>query len=105
MLDLLKKMVYLGLGAAAITEEKLRQTLDEMIVQGKLGEKEGEELLQEFLQALSENQQKLQTLIEDRIRHFLQDLPLVTKEELQRLERRLESLERRLEQVEREPQA
>lgn len=100
MFELLKKALYLGLGAVSLTEEKLRQMLDEMVAQGALGKKEGEELIKEFLQTASENRQKLQKLIEDRVKLVLQELSLVTKEELHQLTHRLEVLEKRVQELE-----
>lgn len=102
MFELLKKALYVGLGAVSLTEEKLRQMLDEMVAQGALGKKEGEELIKEFLQTASENRQKWQQLIEERVKLVLQELSLVTKEDLHQLEQRLEVLEKRVQDLEKD---
>jgi polyhydroxyalkanoate synthesis regulator phasin len=40
MLDIIKKSIYLGLGAASVTKEKVESLIDELIEKGQLAKEE-----------------------------------------------------------------
>ena len=48
MEETLKKIVYAGVGLAAQATEKFESTVDELIAKGKLSDKEGKKIVDDF---------------------------------------------------------
>ncbi len=89
MLEVIKKSILAGIGAIALTEEKVKELIDEFVQKGELSQKEGESLVSELQKVIDEHKTKLTTTIDDHIKSFLKELNLVTKPDLTELEKSL----------------
>jgi polyhydroxyalkanoate synthesis regulator phasin len=106
MLEVIKKSVLASIGMLALTEEKIQELTDELIQKGKLSQKEGESLVNEFQKALDENKTKLAAMIHEQVKSLLKELNLVTKDNLKELEKSLKQdfakLEKQLAKLEKQ---
>lgn len=97
MIDVLKKTLEIGLGAAAMTQEKLKEITDELVVKGKLTEKEGSDMLNEFKKIAQDSQKKMKSLVEEQVLAVMKDLGIATTSDIKALEGKISKVEAKLE--------
>ena len=93
MLEMLKKTVFVGLGATVITAEKLRGKLDELVEKGKISAKDAQEMtgkiMDEGRKEFEESSQKLAEAIDEAMRKA----NFARQKDLEELRARVEKLE------------
>ena len=47
-MEMVKNMVYAGVGLASMTSEKVKETIDELVEKGRISDTEGKRIVQEF---------------------------------------------------------
>jgi len=97
MFDVIKKTLEVGLGAVTMTQEKLKEITDELVVKGNLTEKEGGDILKELLKTADDSRRKLRETVEDQVRKVITELGLATSSDIKTLEGKIEALEKKLE--------
>jgi polyhydroxyalkanoate synthesis regulator phasin len=106
MLDIIKKSMLAGIGALALTEEKIQEMIDEFVQKGQLSHKEGESLVNELQKVIDENKTKLNTMIDEHIKSLMDELNMVTKDDLTEMEKSLKKdfakMEKRLAKLEKQ---
>ncbi len=104
MFEVVKKSILAGIGVMAVTEEKVQEVLDEFVEKGKLTQKEGESLFDEVQKIVQENKEKVSAMIDERVKFILDELHLLTKEDLTEMETRLKDdltkIDKRLAKIE-----
>ncbi|MCD5390797.1 hypothetical protein LR007_02915 [candidate division NPL-UPA2 bacterium] len=93
--DLVKNLVALGLGALAISEEKVREITRELIKRGELKKGDAPKFTKEILKKTDRSRKEIEKGISQMIKKALANLPLVSRDELSKLERRIEKLEKK----------
>ncbi len=93
--DLVKKLTCLGLGALAISEEKMREITKELIKRGELKKADAPKLIKEILKKTARSRKEIEKGINQMIKKALAKSQLVSRDELSKLERRVEKLERK----------
>lgn len=96
MLELLEKAVKTTIGIAAITQQKAEELVTEMKERYKLSEDEGKHLLDRIQAIVKEGQEKATEMAEVEVKKVVDRLGLVSREELERLAKRVQDLESRL---------
>lgn len=99
MLDLIKKSLEAAIGGITLTQEKMKEIADELVVKGHLSKKEGADLLKELKNVAKENQKKIGGLIEDQVRSILKDVGVASSSEIKALKGRIAALEKELEKT------
>jgi len=89
MLDVIKKSIFAGIGALALTEEKVQEVIDEFVQKGQISQKEAESLVSEVQKVVDHHKTKLTTMIDEQVKRILDELHLVTKDDLAELEKNL----------------
>jgi polyhydroxyalkanoate synthesis regulator phasin len=89
MLDVIKKSIFAGIGALALTEEKVQEVIDEFVQKGQISQKEAESLVSEVQKVVDQHKTKLTTMIDEQVKRILDELHLVTKDDLVELEKSL----------------
>ena len=106
MLDIMKKSLLAGIGAIAMTEDKIQELIDDVVQKGEISEKEGDSLVKEFRDAVDEQRAKILQTIDERVQCVLHDLHLVTKDDIADLEKNLKKdfskIEKRLAKMEKQ---
>lgn len=92
MIDLVKKTLLTGLGAALLTKEKIEEVANVFVEKGKLSEQEGRALADELLTRSEESREELKKQIEERIQAALEKMDLAKKSELEELKQEMEEL-------------
>jgi polyhydroxyalkanoate synthesis regulator phasin len=95
MLELLEKAVMTTIGVAAITQKKTEELVAEMKERYKLSEDEGKNLVDRIQNIAKESREKVRELAECEVQKVVDRLGLVSREEFDRLSKRVQDLESR----------
>jgi polyhydroxyalkanoate synthesis regulator phasin len=94
MLDLIKKGIYLGIGAASVTKEKVEALIDELIEKGQLKQDEKSHTMQEILDRLEQEEQKLTGKIKQTVEKVISETGIPTQKDLEEIKQKLSKLEK-----------
>jgi polyhydroxyalkanoate synthesis regulator phasin len=97
MIELIKKAVVTGMGAASLTKEKIDEFSKELINVGKLSEQEGEKLVKELRKKAEESKESLKQQTEFLVEAALQRMQLAKLADVERLEAEIAELRKELE--------
>lgn len=95
MLELLEKAVMTTIGVAAMTQKKAEELVAEMKDRFKLSEDEGKQLVERLQDIARENREKVVEMAEAEVQKVVERLGLVSRDEFDRLAKRVQELESR----------
>ncbi|MDD2540577.1 MAG: phasin family protein [Desulfuromonadaceae bacterium] len=95
MLEMLEKTVMTTIGVVAITQKKAEELVAEMKERFKLSEDEGKQMVDRIQAIANENKEKVREMAEAEVQKIVDRLGLVTREEFDRLVKRVQELESR----------
>jgi polyhydroxyalkanoate synthesis regulator phasin len=95
MIDLFKKAVAVGIGAAVVTKEKVQSTLDELVEKGRLSADEAKQLGERILAEGEAETEKAKVEASKFFNDLLHKANLATSDDLAALEARIRDLEGR----------
>ncbi|ACH37924.1 MULTISPECIES: phasin family protein [Citrifermentans] len=93
MFELFEKVMLTALGAAAITQKKGEELVQEMKSRYKISEEEGRAFLDRIQEMVKTGQQRSAEMAETEVKKALDRMGMVSREEYDRLERRVRALE------------
>lgn len=102
MIDLIEKSLLTGIGVLALSQKKAEELATELKNRLDLSEEKGQELLRNLSEVARGNQQKLEDAARAEVRKVCADLGLVTRDELQRLTKKIAALEKELKELRRD---
>jgi len=94
--ELVKKFLYTGVGLAALTAEKLQETVDEMVGKGKVSKDEGKKIVDDFVDKVENQREDFESRWKEMVDSFTSSVNLpqfVTKDDLTEINRRLDAIE------------
>ncbi len=93
MMDFLHKMLYTGIGIAALTEEKAKELAADLEKRGEVSGEEGKKLAQDLIAKAKKHSQELRETIGDEVNKVLGKMKLVSRSEYEALSERIAALE------------
>lgn len=93
MKEMLKNVVYAGLGAAFLTKEKVEELTKDLIEKGKMSQEEGKQFVEDLLRKSEKAKDQLELWINKRVEDRINQLNLATKDEIAELQRKIEELQ------------
>lgn len=97
MQETMRKMLLLGIGVAALTQEKIEEMVNEWVSKGDLSREEGKSLVKEFMAKSQEQAGKLRESVQAEVsKHVPKPLQPATAQDLAELDKRLQKLERQV---------
>ena len=51
-MEMVKNMVYAGVGLASMTSEKVKETIEELVEKGRISETEGKNIVSDFFKTI-----------------------------------------------------
>ena len=96
MLDIIKKSLYLGLGAASVTKEKVEGLIDELIEKGQLTKNEKGKAVKEILDKIEKEEKEVQKRIKKTVNEALETVGAATQKDIEQLKKQLKVLEKKL---------
>lgn len=96
MEELFKKVLYAGAGLAAVATEKIQTTVDELVEKGKISDKEGKKIIEEFFEKTDAKKNEFEEKFAKVTQEVTEKLGYVKKEEVDSLMKRIDKLEAKL---------
>lgn len=96
MLDIIKKSIYLGLGTATATKEKVETLVDELIEKGQVTREQKAGAVQDILDRIEKEEKELTDKIKSTVEKTIAEVGLPGKKDIQELKDRLEAIEKKL---------
>ncbi len=96
MLDLLKRSMLAGIGAAVLTRDKIREATKKFVEEGKISSEEAEKLTEDLIKNGEREWEELNSKFQSTFKKFGENLEIVRKKDFVDLKTRVEVLERRL---------
>ena len=96
MMDLMRKLLYTGIGLAALSEQKAKELVAELEKKGEVSSEEGKKLAQELIDKAKQHSDELQRVVKAEVSKISDKIKGVSRAELADLEQRVSELEARL---------
>ena len=93
MFELFEKAVLTGLGFLSLSQKKAEEFLEELKEKYKVSEEEGKAFLEKMQGIAKESREKVTEMAEAEVKKVIDRLGLVSREEFDRLQKRVEALE------------
>lgn len=93
MEDLLKKLVYTGVGVVSMTAEKLQEAVDKLVDERKLSADEGKKLVDEFFNTTEEKKKEFESQLSSIVEKIVRSFKFASNKELSELTERVKTLE------------
>ncbi|MCX7831334.1 MAG: hypothetical protein N2440_00290 [Actinobacteria bacterium] len=91
-----KKVIYFGIGLAALTKEKVEEITNELIKTGELKHKEAGDFKEKLMSKAEEEKKEITNFIRTQVKAIAEELGFVTRDEIEKLKNKLEELEKEL---------
>lgn len=104
VVDILKKSLAFGVGAAAFSAEKLKQFADEMVAKGEMTSEEASKLVEDVSQRAEQEKTSLQNWMHEQMSKMLNQVGAAKSDRVDALESRIAALEKQLGVVGAEPE-
>ena len=99
MIESLKKLGLLGIGAVAITEEKIREVVNELVEKGEMSVDEGKTLVHELLTEKKKQVQDFEEKISRDVQNAISKSNIASKDDVSRLEDKITELEKTIQKL------
>ncbi len=93
MKDLLKNVVYAGVGAAFLTKEKIEEIRGDLVDKGKMSKDEGKAFVDDLLKKSDSAKDQLELWLTRQVEDRVKQLNLATSDEVADLRRKIEELQ------------
>jgi len=100
MLDLVHKILYTGIGFAALSEEKAKEIVADLEKRGEVNAEEGKKLAQDLIDKANKHAQQFRDAVEQEVNKVLKTAGICSRKDLQQLQDRLDAFQARLDQLE-----
>ena len=94
MMEYLKKIGFLGIGIAALTKEKAEAVVEDLVKRGELSADEGKALVNDLLSKSEDQRKELAKKIDADVKKAITDVGVVTRKDMEALEKRISKLEK-----------
>jgi len=96
MFESMEKALLAGIGMLSLTQKKGEEVVEEFRQKFNLSEEKGREMLEALQSAAKENREKLQDLAHEEVKKACDRLGVVTRDEFDKLAKKVQSLEKKL---------
>lgn len=76
-------------------KEQIEKTVDELVKKGEVSRSESKTLTEELIKKGDQTRQQIEQMARERVNAILGELQIATREDIERIERRLDALERK----------
>lgn len=97
MSDIIKKMIFTGIGLAAVSKEKIEDSVKDMIAKGNLTEQEGRKFVEELSGYSEKARGELEKQVNGYVEKAIERMGLVRKRDLEEIQATIAAIQKRLE--------
>ncbi len=94
MEELIKKVLYTGVGLVASATEKVQQQVNDLVENDKISKDEGKKIVESFVKSTEEKKSELETRLNEMVEGIINKLDLVRKSDIDDLIKKVERLEK-----------
>lgn len=91
--EIFRKMALFGIGAVAISQEKIEKFAQEMVEKGELNREEGKKFVQDVISEKERQCKEVKEEIGRRVKDAMENKGMATKQEVESLSTRMEKIE------------
>jgi len=95
-MSMMRKMFYMGLGAMSLTREKGEQLFTELVERGEMNKDEARHFIDDAVKKGEEERKETRSFIRDELEKLKNELPFITRSELEALQARITELENKI---------
>ena len=99
MIEIIRKLGLLGIGAWALTEEKINEMSKELVDKGEINKEEGKKFVRELIDEQKKQKDELENKISEKVKETFGKANMETKKELKHLEKKIDKLEKAIENL------
>ena len=93
-MELMKNMVYAGVGLASATTDKVKETINDLVEKGRISDTEGKNILEDFFTTTDKRKEELESKFKSASDKFSEKFEFLNKEkEIQELNDKINALE------------
>ena len=92
--DLIHKILYAGIGFAALTEQKAKEIVDDLEKRGEVSSEEGKKLVREMVDKARQQAGELRKMVTEEMDKICQKAKWVSRQDYEDLKKRIEKLEK-----------
>lgn len=92
--SVIKKFVYTGVGFVSLSAEKFKNTVEDLIKDDKISEKEGQKIIDDFFKDSRAKRKEYSGRTKDLVKKVTERLKFVKSEDYEALSKRLTELEK-----------
>ena len=93
MIETIRKLGLFGIGAWALTEEKINEIAKELVDKGEINKEEGKKFVRELIDEQKKQKEEIEKRISEKVKETFGKAKTETKEDIERLERKIDKLE------------
>ena len=97
---MIKKMIFTGIGLAAVSKDKIEESVKEMIAKGNLTEQEGRKFVDEMSGYTEKARDELEKQVNGYVEKAIDRMGLVRKRDLEEIQEAIVAIQKRLEKDE-----
>ncbi len=94
--DLFQEGLYVGLGLALRTKEKIEEFGKKISSEYEMSEEEGKNFVDDLMKESEETQTRLDSIIEKRLEKYLKEANMPSKSDIDKLSKKIDDLEKKL---------
>lgn len=94
--DLFQEGLYIGLGLAMRTKERIEEWGNKIREEYEMSEEEGKRFVDDLMKESEETRSRLDEIIESRLEGYLERLNLAKKDDIDKLTKKISDLEKKL---------
>lgn len=94
--NLFQEGLYVGLGLALRTKEKVEEFGNKITEEHNMNEEEGKKFVDDLMKESEETKTKLDEVIESRLDSYLKDANIPSKKDIDKLSKKIDELEKKM---------
>ncbi len=99
MIEIIRKIGLIGIGAWALTEEKINEISKDLVEKGEINKEEGKKFVRELIDEQKKQKNELESKISEKVKETFGKAEMETKNEIRHLERKIDKLEEAIEKL------
>ncbi len=92
MKELIRKMGLLGIGLFALTEEKIKEVIEELEKKGELSKEEGKRFVKELAEERKKQKEEMVSMISKELEKVLKKAGIATSRDIEKLSEEIRQL-------------
>ncbi len=96
MLDIIKKSIYLGIGAASLTKERVDKLVDELIEKGQIAKDDKANVVKDLMDKAEKEEKELEKRIKKTVNEAIESVGAASQNDIVELKKRVDELEQKL---------